>query len=218
MTTKYYTLVPLYKRFLSYVYPVMVNKLEGALSVRLFLFRDQFQLATHDAIYSDGDRYSPAIAIANNLKIFLPTMKNVLMLGSGLGSMVQILHNRGFHPLFTLVEKDRVVLQLSMEIFGVKEFIGIAPVWNDALTFMEQNLEKFDFIFVDIFDSRVVPAFVTTEEFLNLCQKNLKPGGHLAVNYMINYKPDWKIVKQLFTDIFVNHKELNLGRNRIFIV
>jgi len=218
MTIPHYTIVPFYKRLLSYIYPIMVNKLEGALSVQLYLSRNQFQLATNDAIYSDGDRYSPAIAIANNLKVFLPTVKNVLMLGSGLGSMVQVMHKRGLHPLFTLVEKDNVVLQLSMEIFGTKHFTGIAPVCNDALPFMEQNMEKYDLIFVDIFDSRIVPAFVTTELFLNLCHKNLKPDGRLAINYMINYKPEWKIVKQLFTRIFVNHKELNLGRNRIFIV
>ena len=198
----------------------MLRQSVGAINARLFLFlsHNQFQLATEDAIYSDGDRYEPAIAVADHLKPFLPSIKSVLMLGSGIGSMVRVLHARGYDPDFTIVEKDKVVLQWAMELFESEQITNIEPLCNDALVYMEQCTGKYDLIFVDIFNSRVVPDFVTSERFLELCHYNLMPGGHLAVNYIINYKPDWENVKQLFTEMYPGHVELNLGINRIFIV
>ena len=198
----------------------MLRQSAGAVNKRLFLFfyLNQFQLATDDAIYSDGDRYQPAIIIADQLKTFLPSVKRVLMLGSGIGSMVRVLHSKGYNPHFTLVEKDKVVLQWAMELFDAQQVAGIEPVCNDASAYMELSTEKYDLIFIDVFNSRVVPDFVTTERFLELCRYSLMPGGHLAVNYIINYKPDWDNVKQLFTRMFPDHKEVALEMNRILIV
>ena len=198
----------------------MLRQSAGAINDRLFLYfyRNQFQLTTDDAIYSDGDRYEPAMATIAHLKTFLPDVKNVLMLGSGIGSMVRVLRSNGFDPRCTLVEKDKVVLQWAMELFEWERYNNIEPVCNDAQVFMEQNTGKFDLIFIDIFNSRVVPDFVTTERFLDLCHYSLMPGGHLAVNYIINYKPDWDKVKQLFTRIFPDHHEIDLGMNRVLIV
>jgi len=64
----------------------------------------------------------------------------------------------------------------------------------------------------------VVPDFVTTERFLDLCYYSLMPGGHLAMNYIINYKPDWDKVKQLLTKMYPEHHEIDLGMNRVLIV
>ena len=140
------------------------------------------------------------------------------MLGSGIGSMVSVFHSKGYDPHFTLVEKDKVVLQWAMELFEMKQYIDIEPVCNDALAYMEQSTGKFDLVFIDVFHSRVVPDFVTSERFLELCKYSLMPGGHLAINYIINYKPDWDDVKQLFTRMFPDHEEIDLGMNRILIV
>jgi len=198
----------------------MLRQSAGAINNRLFLFfyRNQYQLATDDAIYSDGDRYEPATAIVEHLKTFLPEVKNVLMLGSGIGSMVRVLHSKGFDPRCTLVEKDKVVLQWAMELFEGERNSNIEPVCSDAQAYMEQNTGKYDLIFIDIFDSRVVPDFVTTERFLDLCYYSLMPGGHLAMNYIINYKPDWDKVKQLLTKMYPEHHEIDLGMNRVLIV
>lgn len=198
----------------------MLRHSAGAFNAHLYLYlyRNQYQLATDDAIYSDGDRYEPAIAAIDHLKEFIPSVKHVLVLGAGIGSMIYVLKARGHNPHFTLVEKDKVVLQWAMELFEQEQELRIEPVCNDALAFMEQHTGKYDLIFVDIFNSRVVPDFVTTERFLDLCAYSLMPGGHFAVNYIINYKPDWENVKGIFTRLFPGHREVDLGINRILIV
>ncbi len=198
----------------------MLRRSAGAVNARLYLYlyRNQFQLATDDAIYSDGDRYEPAVVAVDHLKEFIPSVKSVLILGGGIGSMVRVLKDKVYDPHYTIVEKDKVVLQWAMELFEQEKSLRIEPVCNDAQVFMEQNTGKYDLIFVDIFTSRVVPDFVTTERFLDLCQYSLMPGGHFAVNYIINYKPDWENVKQLFTKLFPDHSEIDLGINRILVI
>ena len=140
------------------------------------------------------------------------------MLGAGIGSMVRVLHSRGYDPNFTLVEKDKEILQWAIELFDSEQIVNIEPVCSDAQGYMERNTKKYDLIFIDIFNSRVVPDFVATEQFLGLCRDGLLQGGHLAFNYIINYKPDWDKVKQLFTDMFPGHHEVAIGMNRILIV
>lgn len=183
------------------------------------MYRNQYQLATSDAIYSDGDRYRPAIAVADYLKPFLPAVKTVLVLGGGLASMVYVLRGKGYAPAFTLVEKDKVVLRMAMELFETTHtHANISPVCNDAQAFMAQNKNVYDLVFLDVFMGRTVPEFVTTGEFLTLCKAGLAPNGRLAFNYIINDEQEWENVQQVFTEVFPEHKVLDHGINRIFVV
>src|SRR6185312_16104180 len=161
-----------YKRLLSYLYPVLINESQGEHAVKLYLSRNQFVLSTDDTTYSDGYKYLPARAITHELKAFLPHVKKVLALGAGLGSMVRVLHKKGFYPSFTLVEKDNTILKWARDIFDLERLSDIKLVCNDAVNYIEQNTDKYDLIFVDVFIGRQVPSFVTSERFLNLCHQN----------------------------------------------
>jgi spermidine synthase len=182
----------------------------------LLLYRNRLQLATTDALYSDGDQYLPAVIVAKNLQSFLPSAKNVLILGSGLGSMVYVLHKNGFYPHFTIVDNDKVVLEWAMEFLD-KGKTDIEPVCSDAMAFMQHNSKKYDLVFIDVFNSRVVPEFVTSTAFLQLCHNSLVPGGHLAFNYIVNDKMRWERVKDDFSLMFPNNKITDLGLNRVLI-
>jgi spermidine synthase len=185
--------------------------------LELLLYQNQLQLATADVLYSDGTRYEPAIAAVKPLKAFLPSVKNVLLLGSGLGSMVRILHRRGCYPHFTLVENDKVVLQWAMEFLDAGTAAKTTPVCSDAMAFMANNTAKYDLVFIDVFMGRVVPLFVFTPAFLTMCKDSLNAGGHVAFNYIINNDREWEKVLQVFTLIFSDHKVVNKGVNRILI-
>jgi predicted membrane-bound spermidine synthase len=180
------------------------------------LYCNQLQLATDDALYSDGDRYVPAVAAIKNLKKFLPVMRTVLVLGAGLCSMVYVMRRRRCEADFTLVEKDKTVLEWAMETLPPKAET-MRPVCADAELFMQQNEVQYDFVFIDIFKGRVVPDFVLTHEFLQRCRNSLSEGGHLAFNYMVNNEQDWVRVRNTFTDIFPEHDIVKHGMNRILI-
>ena len=94
--------------------PVLIRRSAGSVNSRLllYLYRNQFQLATSDVYYSDGTRYEPVVAVINALKPVMPGIKKVLVLGTGLGSIVDIVHAQKFFPKFTLVEIDKVILRM----------------------------------------------------------------------------------------------------------
>jgi len=103
----------------------------------LILFRNRFHLLAPEASYSDGARYFPAVEVARHLKQFLRRAKSVLVLGAGLGSIVEVMRARGYRPRYTLVEKDKMVLAWAMEILGEDD--SLEPVLGDAESFMAEN-------------------------------------------------------------------------------
>lgn len=181
------------------------------------LYCNQLQLATHDALYSDGDRYVPAVAAIKNLKSFLPYMRNVLVLGAGLCSMVHVIRRKEFDPCFTLVEKDKVVLEWAMEMLEPNGPDKTQPVCTDAEVFMQQNMLKYDLVFIDVFKGRVVPDFVFTHDFLQRCRNSLAEGGHVAFNYLVNNEREWEHVRGIFTEVFPEHEVVKRGMNRVLI-
>lgn len=181
------------------------------------MYRNQLQLETTDALYSDGKRYEPALAIARYLKRDLAAVKSVLVLGSGLGSIVRVLHDKGHTPRFTLVEYDKIILRWAIEFMDTGLQANLEPVCKDAALFMGSNVRRYDLIFIDIFNGRVVPDFVTTPHFLQLCKSALNPGGRLAFNFMINDNKKWENARAVFLDVFPDNHILELGINRVLI-
>ncbi len=140
------------------------------------------------------------------------------MLGTGLGSIVRVLHKRGYDPHFTLVEKNSTILQWAMDFFRYgSPDAKVEPVCADAMAYMEINTTKYDLIFVDVFMGRVVPDFVTSPGFLKSCRDSLSPGGRLAFNYIINDNDKWESTKQIFSETFPRHEIVDYRINRVFI-
>jgi spermidine synthase len=138
------------------------------------------------------------------------------VLGTGLGSIVNVLDSKGAYPRFTLVEIDKLVLNWAMEVLSAGKS-EIVPVCSDALIFMERNQAEYDLVFIDIFNGRIVPEFATDIPFLTQCRSALAPGGRLVLNYIINDQRKWDIVSKQFAEVFPVHQVLNNGINRILI-
>ena len=211
--------IPAYKRALSYFHPVWLSNRKGTVNptLELLLYKGRIQLATADALYSDGVYYTPALAVTNHLRKFLPGISKVLVLGVGLGSMVQVIRKMGLSPSFTLVEIDEVVLQLALGYLQLDADVSIDAVCQDARLFMATNTVQFDLIFIDIFDSRVVPEFTTSAGFLRNCRACIAPGGRVAFNYIVNDEKKWQKTQEVFASIFPRHTIINSDINRIFI-
>ena len=181
----------------------------------MLLYRNRFHLLAADASYSDGVCYFPAVAVAKHLKKFLPAVGNVLVLGAGLGSIVEVMRARGYFPHYTLVEKDKTVLAWAMEILG--EDASLEPVLGDAGAFMADNERKYDLVFVDVFKGKAVPDFVTSLLFLRQCRDSLSPGGRLALNYIEAHKKQWDKVQRVFAKVFPGSHNVSKDINRILI-
>jgi spermidine synthase len=154
--------------------------------------------------------------VCRHFRKFMPEVKNVLVLGTGLGSMVQVMIRKGYDPEFTLVEKDKLILKWAMEF--APEGMKAQPVCEDAHTYMMGNMTHYDLVFIDIFNGRHVPRFVYSESFLTMCRDSLAPGSHLAFNYMVNDWQEWQTVQRIFGLVFPGYQVLERGENRVLVV
>lgn len=185
--------------------------------IEIYLYRGRWQLATTDALYSDGNKYRPLLVAFKDMKQVLATVKQTLILGAGLGSAVSILNNMGFYPVITLVDIDTVVLQWALEFSDKNSPAKINPVSADAFEFVKNDKSSYDLLVIDIFLGRQVPEFVSSIEFLDLSKNRLRSGGALVLNYIINAEDEWRLMEKNFKQVFPYSKLINLGVNRVFI-
>lgn len=209
------------KKLLSYLVPVTVASSSGSQNrfLEFILYRNQWQLATEEALYSDGNRYQPfRIAFKHVPKETLGHISECLVLGTGLGSIVQILSERyKARPRFTLVEYDEQILKWALENLSAMGIGNLDPYCENAEEFVKREKGKYDLICVDIFKGREVPSLFIEEEFLMNSRRLLKPGGIWIMNYIIN---DEKEAVQFFRNIkriFINLEIIEKDQNRIVI-
>lgn len=208
----------IFQRILSYITPVLLRKTSSDKNPLLELqyYRGRLQLATSDALYSDGEHYRPLRIGFRQIKNFLPEVKNVLVLGTGLGSAVQVMDKMGFHPDFTMVDHDSTVLKWALETlpgYGAQ----ITPVCADAKEYMAANSDVFDLLVVDIFNSRIVPGFVVSADFLAKCRNSIRPGGKMIMNYIVQRNEDWIPVDANIRKVFPQCHCIDDGLNRVVI-
>jgi spermidine synthase len=210
--------VPLYKRLLSYLAPIWVkrgNSRENP-DLELLLYRGRWQLATTDAIYSDADKYTPILTAYKSLEHKLPSLKNVLVLGSGLGSAVQIMGQRGYTPDFTLIENDEQVLEWAKDLMPAYNG-NVKMIKADAMFYLDVDREKYDLLIVDVFKGREVPEFITTKPFMEKCRSHISESGNFVLNYIIEEDQRWLKFKLILNEVFPGHTAIKNGINRIIV-
>ncbi|XZF13863.1 spermidine synthase [Chitinophagaceae bacterium MMS25-I14] len=213
------TKVPVLKKILSYLVPVRIRRRSSNINpvLDLYLYRGQWQLATADALYSDGDRYRPLVMAFKKIKDFLPQIKEVLVLGTGLGSAARILHKTGCIAKYTLVDIDAEVLKWALELMPSEIARDTTPVCADAAVFISGLTKTYDLLVLDIFISRVVPVFAVQEGFLEKCRRSINSGGHFIMNYIVNDEQQWKQLQDTCNKVFPGYRVIENGINRIMI-
>lgn len=206
------------KKLLSFFYPVRVKSTgHSEQKVSLYYYRNQWQLATIDAIYSDGNRYRPLVVAFKHIDKHLPTVSTALVLGAGLGSAKDVLGKMGCEPSITFVDKNKETLQWAKELHESLNHSKDIYHCEDAAGFIQCNTARFSLVVVDIFDGRVVPEFVLQQEFLRQCKTALCPKGILVMNYIQQQKEQWHTFQKTFTNIFPQNEILPLGINKVLI-
>ncbi|NCX96052.1 MAG: methyltransferase domain-containing protein [Chitinophagia bacterium] len=209
--------IPAYKRILSYLFPFTLYRTQSEYNacLEVILHQNRLQLATNEVLYSDGNKYLPAIEAMKAIRSQLPHIHKVLMLGGGMGSLVTILAEAGYYPEITLVEIDPVVLQLSEAILGRDKNINLKTICADVRQAIEQLTHQYDLIFIDVFESHIVPDFVTYPHFLSQCKALLNDKGIVLMNYFIATAPKWDSLLTTFEATFGKFTLINKGANKI---
>lgn len=180
--------IPFYKKLLSYLLPITLESTIGkSMTVlTLQLYRNQFMLITPRAIYSYGTRYNPFKKSFAAIKDRLPEFNRFLLLGTGLGSALNILQQT-YHcfPSSTLVDYDEDIIAYSIKYMNLNSKQNVVWKCDDAFKFLQSSDEKFDLIGVDIFRDLVQPEFSLSSEFFQLCSTHLSAGGICIFNMIL---------------------------------
>lgn len=211
--------LPFLQRLQSLFYPVRLRKGSSTVNpvLELYYYRGRYQLATADALYSDGQHYRPLLAAFRTIGRDFTTIKNVLVLGTGLGSAVLVAHRLGYHPSFTLVDLDSTILDWARELMPKTLVRNITTVCDNAEAFIKADNNRYDLVIVDVFIGREIPAFVTGSEFLTASKARLSANGMLVLNYMALYPDAAQKVKAALQAAFGSVKEISFGLNRVYI-
>ncbi len=211
-----------WQKLQSIFYPVRIRKGSSPHNpqLELFYYHRRFILATGDAVYSDAHRYKPLVAAfsAPALKPHLSELSHVLVLGTGLASAVHVLDRMGYHPDFTLVDIDTLVLDWAREFLPRNTDRSVETVHADAFRFIEEATATYDLIIVDIFFGRDVPEAVTDTRFLAACKARLSAGAFLVLNFMQRRNEDTGIARRALEAVFGTPIEISFGINKVYIV
>ncbi len=184
---------------------VPVTQLPSAHSgwLELTISRGSYQLSTAHAIYSFGDKYQNFREVFETCNLGNPPVKNVLLLGLGMGSipfMLEKVFNQRLH--YTAVEIDEAVISLASRYTLDELESPVSIIQADAEAFVYQSEETFDLICMDVFIDDQIPDSMQNVEFARALRKRLTPAGFVIANHLGLHEKDKAKATRYYNEIF----------------
>ncbi len=177
--------IPFYKRLLSFLFPVTLQRTIGSqLTVlELQLYRNHYILVTPRAMYSYHLQYDPFRNTFRTIQSELANVNSFLLLGTGLGSALQILQQQ-YHcyPQTTCVDNDETVIEFCRNYMQLNTRNNVEWIYDDVRHFLDTQTKTYDLIGIDIFKELVMPAFIARNTFIMQCRSALNPNGICIFN------------------------------------
>lgn len=108
--------------------------------------------------------------------------KRGLILGHGGGSLAKWLGQNWPDLELDVIEMDPSVVQAAERYFGYMPPPNHHVYVQDARTFLRNNPNRYDLVWVDVFARHLIPFHVTTQEFFEELREHVNPEGAVAVN------------------------------------
>ena len=194
--------LPLWKKYLSYLYPMVLEtgSTEFNPDIQIILYRKRLQLATPRAVYSYEDLYTNFTRAFKMLDWAKLPQREALLLGFGLGSVAYILDK--MHPgewKFTAVEIDPLIIEWASHYTLDKTQSQMEMVCADAWSFVMSQQQQYPVIIMDVFEDDFIPKKMKSTEFLEKLKSLISPGGLLMFN-CLSMTPKDKTGSQSFFD------------------
>lgn len=209
------------KSYLSEIHLETVNsKISNQLHVSLV--KGRLQLYTDRVIYSWEDLYRNFKSAIGRLNWSTFKPQNVLILGLGLGSVIQLIEKKSKKPLrITAVEIDEHVLYLVKKYSAAKFKSPVEYICGDAHAFILQNKKKYDLILFDVFIDDLIPPKFLSLSFTRKLSMSLSDSGIMLFN-RIAMEPDqimanMEYFDQVFSKVFPSSVILEVKTNWVLM-
>lgn len=188
----------------SYFVDIQLEETLSAYSGKLEVIcrNGRYALCTENAVYSYEDLYVNFRDSFQQIDLDKYGIKNVLVLGLGLGSIPLLLEKKfkkTYH--YTLIEIDQKVVDLAKKYTLDELKSSYSVICIDALEYVRSCTQKFDLVAIDIFIDDQIPSAFESVQFLENVKKVLSPNSLLMYN-QLTYN-DTLLLK---TELFFQHK------------
>lgn len=210
------------KNIISYFFEIILQKLDSKQSGNLVISLDkgQLKLSTDKVIYSFGKRYTSFKYAFEKINIQDLQIKNVLILGAGLGSIIELLENQNYIEQIDAIDNDVIIVEAAQHYLKTDYHFKINWKIDDAYEFVNTTQKQYDLILFDVFVHDTTPKAFLTKGFLLMILQRLRPNGififsKMDTNFLL--KKENQQFSSYFTEIFKINKVLNFSGNTIFV-
>jgi predicted membrane-bound spermidine synthase len=214
----------LFQQFQSYLQDVVLESAQSDYNRRLEVVarRGRLMLCTDNAIYSFDDLYLNFRQSFRTLDIAGRQPRTVLILGFGLGSIPYLLeHTFRCKPRCTGVDIDPEVIRLAQKYTLPRLSLPVELQVADAQAFLENCMDTFDVVCIDLFIDDFVPQPFEQEIFLEKAKKCVAPEGLLLFNRLSRIEPESiateRFMEEHFLPVFPGAVSLDLETNRMLV-
>jgi spermidine synthase len=130
----------------------------------------------------------PYTRIMNAALLYPPSLRHVLMIGLGAGSVSTYLGRAMPELRIDAVELDPGVVTAGRKYFGLRETDKVRFIESDGRVYLNRSKDPYDLIILDAFRDLGVPFHLLTREFYDLVKARLAPGGAVVSNVAANTK------------------------------
>lgn len=184
------------------------------------MHKGQWKLSTENAVYSFGKHYTSYKIAFERIGIQEVPIKNLLILGTGLGSVAQLLKKHPTLTEITTVDIDPAVTTLAQQYWQGNPQCKVNFVTADALEFLRNNTHQYDLIIADLFIDDLTPKQFLNENFLFLLQKTLQPKGWLLfskLHYQESHQNANVSFSKTFQKVFPQGYTIRAVHNLVFV-
>ncbi|MCB9251841.1 MAG: hypothetical protein H6605_05200 [Flavobacteriales bacterium] len=177
-----------YKHFFSYFFLVTVKRIHSEFNPGLCVQMEAGKLVlnTKNANYSYGNLHKVFELAFTALKPEEINFQNVLVLGLGTGSVIDILQrNYGLNPSITAYEIDPAILEV-LEYWSELDLKNTKVIKADVFDGIIGKSGEYDLIVVDLFNDLEVADGIHQKDFLKKLKDVLSDDGLILINYVVN--------------------------------
>ena len=210
-----------FKKIFSYIFDFPVEKRQSRFSgeVIVSFHQGQYKLSTPNAIYSFGKNYTSFDIAFKSLDLQSTKIENVLVLGFGLGSVVDLLEDYPVIKKITAIDADVVIIELAQKYLQSKLKNKVTYYCEDAEKYIITASQKFDLVLFDVFIDDVTPLQFMQPIFLSKLKDVINTNGILLFSKIDDShksKIENSLFEKSFTSVFPDAFSIDANGNKIF--
>lgn len=205
---------------LSFLIPRTLTKVDspinGLIKVEKFFGKNRISV---NGFWQSGEYAKRVMRTAlRDLPYKRELVKNILLLGVGGGSAVEVINDLFPYAQITGVDNDSCMVEIGKKYFNLKKAKNLNIVLSDAYDFVRSSKirEIYDIILVDLYIGCDYPPFIGSKKYLAMIKKSLTLKGVYIFNGSYTGKNREKTdilverIKLLFPKVELNYRKPNL--------